>query len=192
MDRATSRRRQRGTSMIEVLVTIVILAVGLLGLAGLQTRLQMSEMEGYQRAQAMILLEDMAHRLSANRSNAAAYVTGTANPLGAGMTCPAVADASLKDMDKREWCLALQGAAETSGSSKVGAMIGGRGCVESMLNNEYLITVAWQGLGALSAPPSGIACGANLYNTTGTACTGDLCRRTVSTIVRIASLTTSP
>jgi type IV pilus assembly protein PilV len=179
---------QRGTSMIEVLVTIVILAVGLLGLAGLQTRLQMSEMEGYQRAQAMILLDDMANRISANRSNAATYVTGTASPLGAGMACP-TADVNLKDKDKRQWCLALQGAAEKTGASNVGAMIGGRGCVEGMPDNEYLITVAWQGLGKISAPPDSVACGKNQYDGgTGSVCSGDMCRRAVTNIVRIAPL----
>ena len=76
----------RGTSMIEVLVTLVIVAIGLLGLAGLQSRLQISEMESYQRAQALILLNDMASRLAANRANAASYITP--GPLGAGMTCP--------------------------------------------------------------------------------------------------------
>ena len=52
--------RQAGTSLVEVLVTIVITAIGLLGLAGMQSRLQTSEMESYQRAQALLLLEDMA------------------------------------------------------------------------------------------------------------------------------------
>jgi type IV pilus assembly protein PilV len=188
MRRAPAHQAQRGTSMIEVLVTIIILAVGLLGLAGLQTRLQMSEMEGYQRAQAMILLDDMAHRINANRSNAAGYATGTANPLGAGATCPS-ADTNLKDKDIRQWCLALQGAAEKTGASNVGAMVGGRGCIEAMPDNEYLVTVAWQGLGKISAPPASVACGRNLYDGgTGSACSGDMCRRTVTTIIRIAPL----
>jgi type IV pilus modification protein PilV len=69
-------RAQAGTSLIEVLVTIVILAIGLLGLAGLQSRLQVSEMESYQRAQALVLLNDMVGRIEANRTNAASYVTG--------------------------------------------------------------------------------------------------------------------
>jgi type IV pilus assembly protein PilV len=73
---------QRGTSMIEVLVTIVILTFGLLGLVGLQTKLQVSEMEAYQRAQALILLEDMANRIASNRNFAATYVTGANAPLG--------------------------------------------------------------------------------------------------------------
>lgn len=171
--------------MIEVLITMVILAIGLLGLAGLQTRLQVSEMEGYQRAQAMILLSDMSNRIAANRSLAASYVTGVAAPLGSGMTCPS-ADTTLSDQDKRQWCMALQGASEKSGSSSVGTMIGGRGCIQSMPGNEYMITVAWQGLSGVSAPPASVACGKDLYD--GGACTGDLCRRVVTTLVRIAPL----
>jgi type IV pilus assembly protein PilV len=177
----------RGTSMIEVLVTIVILTIGLLGLAGLQLLLQRSEMEAYQRAQAMILLDDMANRLAVNRNFADSYVTTV--PLGAGITCP-TATTTQQHKDAGEWCNALQGAAEKSGTSNVGTMLGGRGCVEKLSNEEYLLTVAWQGLGPLSAPPASVACGINLYNgSAGSDCTNDRCRRTVTTIVRIASLT---
>lgn len=180
------RRPQRGTSLLEVLITLVILAIGLLGLAGLQSRLQASEMEAYQRAQALVLLEDMASRIAANRNDAATYVTGAGNPLGAGMTCP-TATATRQQIDARDWCRALQGAGEAQGTSNVGAMIGGRGCVEQLPNNEYLITVAWQGLTPLAAPAP--LCGQNLYNgAAGSACTGDLCRRVVTTVVRIGSL----
>ncbi len=178
---------QRGASLIEVLVTLVILAIGLLGLAGLQSRLQASEMEAYQRAQALVLLEDMANRIAANRNNAASYVTGAGNPLGVDNDpCP-TSTATRQQIDAGDWCRALQGAGETLGGSSVGAMVGGRGCVEALPNNEYLITVAWQGLTPLAAPAP--ACGQNLYNgAAGSACTGDLCRRVITTVVRIGSL----
>jgi type IV pilus assembly protein PilV len=182
---AFSPRLQRGTTMIEVLVTIVILTIGLLGLAGLQTRLQSSEMEAYQRAQALVLVNDMAERIATNRANAAAYVTGSDSPLGADMTC-STSTATQVDRDIGEWCDALQGASETAtGNIRVGAVIGGRGCVEDLGNNEYLITVAWQGLTPISAPSP--ACGQGEYNG-GTACTGDLCRRVITTVVRIGNL----
>lgn len=179
------RARQGGGTLLEVLVTMVILAVGLLGLAGLQSRLQVAEMEGYQRAQAIILADDMAQRLAVNRSFAASYVTGTGAPLGTGMTCPTAAT-TLQQRDALEWCAALQGAAEQTSSNKVGAMIGGRGCIESLGNNEYLITVAWQGVAAVSAPPASVGCGLNQYN--GGVCTGDLCRRVVTSQIKIAPL----
>ena len=175
---------QRGATLVEVLVTIIIISFGLLGMAGLQVRLQVSEMESYQRSQALILLNDMAHRIAANRNNAASYVTGSA--LGSGMTCP-TDTTTIVNRDKKEWCDALQGAAETSGTTKLGAMIGGRGCVEAV-GSDYMVTVAWQGLTPISAPPASVTCGANAYNTSGTPCVNDLCRRAVTTIVRVASL----
>jgi type IV pilus assembly protein PilV len=173
--------------MIEVLVTIVILAIGLLGLAGLQSRLQASEMEAYQRAQALILLNDMASRLTTPRAKAVTYVTGAAAPLGAGMTC-STATSTQQEVDAGEWCSALQGAAETSGGGNVGAMLGGRGCVEDMGGGAYRVTVAWQGLTPIAPPPDNVACGKDSYNAAGTACTGDRCRRALTTIVRIATL----
>lgn len=175
-------------TLIEVLVTIVILAVGLLGIAGLQSRLQVSEMESYQRAQALILLNDMANRLASNRNDANGYVTGVATPLGVGMTCP-TDETTRVQVDRKEWCNALQGAAETSGGGKVGAMLGGRGCVEALGSGQYLITVAWQGLTPITAPPASVACGANSYDgPSGSTCSNDLCRRVVTTIVRVANL----
>lgn len=181
---------QRGTSLLEVLVTIVILAIGLLGLAGLQTRLQSSEMEAYQRSQALILLNDMASRIATNRANAEAYVTLT--PLGTGATCSTVTTTQ-QIVDAGQWCSALQGAAETQGTSSVGAMVGGRGCIEKVAGTvgepvgEYRVTVAWQGLAPMSAPSAAITCGQSSYNG-GTVCVNDLCRRTVTTIVRIGDL----
>jgi type IV pilus assembly protein PilV len=182
---------QRGASLVEVLVAMVILAVGLLGLVGLQARLHVLQMESYQRAQALILLTDMANRVALNRANANSYVSASTAGVGVGATCP-VANTSRIERDLRDWCLALQGAAETSGGSNVGVMVGGRGCIQRPdLNvDEYLITVAWQGLAPVSAPPASVDCGKTLYNgAAGSPCVGELCRRVVTTIVRISDLT---
>ena len=184
MVKSSPVRRQRGATLLEVLVTLLVLAIGLFGLVGLQARMQASEMESYQRSQALILLNDMASRIATNRRTAASYVTSA--PLGADAACP-TATATRQQVDAKEWCNALQGAAEISGGSKLGTVIGGRGCVEDMGNNEYLVTVAWQGLGPISAPPSGVACGKGQYDS-GTTCTDDKCRRAVTTLVRIGSL----
>lgn len=182
--------------MIEVLVTLVIVAIGLLGLAGLQTRLESSEMESYQRAQALVLLDDMSSRMQSNRLNAAKYAEAAplTAPLGAGMdACPATdASSTRAQLDAAEWCAALQGVAETAGGNRLGAVVGGRGCVEDLGlgpagDRMYRVTVAWQGLTPTTVPAEG--CGAGSYNgPTGSACAGDLCRRAVSTFIRMANL----
>ena len=175
---------QRGTTLLEVLITIVILAIGLLGLAGLQARLQSSEMEAYQRSQALILLNDMASRIATNRANALAYVT--VSPLGVGASV--CGDTSTRQKaDACEWSNALQGAGETLGGNNIGAMVGGRGCIQSLNSTDFMVTVAWQGLTPVAEPPDSVTCGLNQYDG-GTACVGDLCRRTVTTIVRIGNL----
>jgi type IV pilus assembly protein PilV len=187
-------RSQGGISLIEVLIAMVILAIGLLGLVGLQGRLHVTQVESYQRAQALILLQDMTNRIALNRTDALSYVT--VEPLGTGMAggCP-VANVTRVERDVREWCEFLIGASETLGGASVGAMVGGRGCVEEIDTDEYMITVAWQGLAPSVAPtdsanPDVEPCGAGLYDgPAGSPCVNDLCRRTVTTIVRISDLT---
>ncbi len=181
-----------GASLIEILVAVLILAFGLLGLAGLQSRVQSSKMEAYQRSQALLLVKDMANRVNANRANAAEYAAGApvSSPLGTGQVC-AAASAALADRDLREWCDALQGAGETlnAGANRVGTLIGGRGCVEVIGTNEYQITVAWQGLTPLSiASDSSLCGGGTTYDTTAAACSNNRCRRAVTSIVRIGTL----
>ena len=83
------------------------------------------------------------------------------------------------------------GASETeSGGGAVGAMVGGRGCVEALGGDEYLLTVAWQGLAPISAPPASVTCGEDDYDGgAGSQCVNDLCRRVVTTVIRIPTLT---
>jgi type IV pilus assembly protein PilV len=181
-----NRRSQRGALMIEVLITIVILAIGLAGLLQMQGRLQKSEMESYQRTQALMLANDMANRISTNRRVAASYVIGDPGiPTSAG--CPADS-ATLQERDRAEWCDALQGAAEVESvtNKRVGALIGGRGCVYQYDGgSEYMVTVVWQGLTPISSPT--VTCGKDLYDG-GSKCINDLCRRSFSTVVRLGTL----
>jgi len=185
---------QRGVTLVEVLVTMVILAIGLLGLVALQARVQVLQAEAYQRAQALILLKDMAGRLATNRNAALAYVNDPADPV-ADVACVAPgAGATRQETDSYEWCLALRGASETLGAGvgarNVGAMAGGRGCVEQPVPGEYLVTVAWQGLVPISAPSAGAACAAGSYDGgADSPCVDDLCRRVVTTVVIIPELT---
>ncbi len=190
--RSGINRRLAGFTMIEVLVTLVILLLGLLGLVGLQSRAQVGETESYQRAQALVLLRDMADRLNANRANAASYVFAVTAPLGSSASTFTATDCStlspMAQVDLCQWDHALKGAAEASGACNaatgdncVGAMIGARGCITSPAANQYLIEVVWQGLAKSAAPPSSVACGSGLYG-------DDAQRRAVTTMVQIGVL----
>ena len=183
----------RGFSLIEVLVTMVILAFGLLGLAGLQTRTQVLEMEAYQRSQAILLTEDMAGRMSTNRANAASYVAAApaSSPAGFNDTqpsdCSALAVGTARDVC--EWSNELKGATETSGAGNAGAMTDARGCIDLIAGSNppvYRISVAWQGMTVLSAPslPCGTtAAGATLYGN------NDGYRRVFAVTLPVANLT---
>ena len=80
--RSRRTRPQAGFTMIEVLITFVILLVGLLGLIGLQARSQQAELESYQRGQALVLLQDMVDRMNANRTDAKNLNYVTTTPIG--------------------------------------------------------------------------------------------------------------
>ena len=170
-------RRDAGYVMLEVLVTIVILVFGLLGLAGFQMRTTVAEQEAYQRVQALILVQDMVERMYANRVNAATYVQDAVGSTGTKRDdC---ADLTGKDKDVCEWHNLLIGASENLGGSTVGTLLGGQGCITAGATNEYIVTVAWQGLTRTVAP--GVACGQNGYG-------NEASRRAVSMRVQIATL----
>ena len=200
-----------GFSLLEVLVSMLIVVVGLLGLAGIQARAQVAELESYQRAQALVLLYDMMDRINNSRTTAPCYVVTTNTTTGApyfgdGATATAAcslsnpADQAMAVASMNGWNDQLQGASEKKGAAatKVGAMIGARGCVSYNTGTEYInatsganiggsgeytVAVSWQGMADTFMPTK--ACGAGLY---GTAAATDTKRRTVWATMRIGTL----
>lgn len=61
--------RQQGSTLLEVLVSIIIIAFGLLGLAGLQATSVKSNHSAYLRSQATLLAYDMGERMRAARED---------------------------------------------------------------------------------------------------------------------------
>jgi type IV pilus assembly protein PilV len=183
-------RAQRGATLIEVLVSLVILMVGLLGLVGVMIQSQRAQLESYQRVQALLLVQDMAARLNANKTVAECYVTATW--IGTGQTTvPASAACGVgttaeKDRvvsDMTEWRDLLLGSAEKdAGGSSVGSVLGARGCITRNASDLYQVSVAWQGTFLASAPPGGVTCAANQFGSE------DL-RRAVSVTVQLGDLT---
>lgn len=193
---------QIGFSLLEILITMLITLIALLGIALLQAKAQQAELESYQRAQALVLMSDIVDRININRATTSCFIitTDTTNGtpyVGAAGTdhigtpaCAAgtsayntQADATLASIDDL-----LEGGAETLGGNKVGAMIGARACISYDAATElggvagtglYTVVVSWQALSDLIAPSAN--CGNNLYG-------AETKRRAVSTSFRIADL----
>lgn len=180
----SSPRRIRGVSMLEVLVAIAILTVGLLGTASMQSQMQTTQVESYQRAQAIVLLQDMVDRVNANRKDVANYV---AADLGlSSQDCAVPTTVAGKDLC--EWNNALFGAAELKGTQTLGAMTGARGCITNPVTTmprQVIVAVVWQGM-RQTVSPGGTTCGQNQYGA------GDKQRRAMIASITIGCLQNDP
>lgn len=173
-------QRSKGFALLEALITILILAFGMLSLAGLQVKIHAAEMEAYQRAQALILLNDMVAKISANRTSVNEYVAEGAIVGEADVqNCDVVASAK---RDICEWNNALKGSSEkTASSENIGAMISARGCIEQISASpvSVRVVITWQGLHMTKAPA--YACAKGIYG-------DDSYRRAISQTVTFATL----
>lgn len=68
MHASLSSPRQSGMTLVEVLVTLVVISVGLLGVAALQLTSLKGNQESYVRSQAAMLAADLLDRMRANQS----------------------------------------------------------------------------------------------------------------------------
>lgn len=181
-------RRQHGFTVLEILIALVIIAIGLLGVAALHSRTQQANLESYQRAQALIMVEDLTNRLKANPTAASCYVTGAigngADPASCTHTTAAASAIARASADLVEWDALLEGAAEQFEGKAAGGINGARGCVVfDAVTGVYTVTVAWQGMVAIAAPAD--TCGKDAYG-------DDALRRVASTTLRIADLSAAP
>jgi type IV pilus assembly protein PilV len=178
----TSKARMKGEdgfTLIEILVTIVVLSLGLLGVVGMQARAAAVEFESYQRGQALALVADMQSRLLSSRGALPGFLSSSISAgdgsvyfgSGAGATdfsntagnCPAsvAGDAiSIARHQACSWGQELLGASVKEGVNAIGAMVGARGCIlpvvppqQDALADVYVVVV-WQGVDETRAAPS--------------------------------------
>jgi type IV pilus assembly protein PilV len=101
-----------GFSLLEVLVTVLVLSIGLLGLAGLQASSLRNNHSAFLRSQAVLKAYEGLDRMRANR---AAAVSGSYNGTYdsdytvPGQTCDNICtSAQMAASDLREWVTALR------------------------------------------------------------------------------------
>ncbi len=94
----TPKQSQRGITLIESLVAIVVTALGILGILGVQMRTLTDTQTTVRRAQAIRLIEDLSERMKVN-PNALAEINSYVSPFNA---TPAVGDCQTKTCTRTE------------------------------------------------------------------------------------------
>lgn len=106
--RSKYKKSQHGFSMVEILVTLVIVATALLGTAGLQIYAMRMGKSSHFRTQAIFLASDIAERMEANKPAAisggyALALTSVAPTLSTACTSGACDSPTLRDYDLNQW-----------------------------------------------------------------------------------------
>lgn len=130
----------RGLTLVEILVALLVLSIGLLGLAALQTSSLRFNTSAYYRTQATALAYDLADRMRANRQGALddLYNTPLEDPPPA---CGAInVVGSVAEQDIATWRDALACRIPQSTGSVV------------RNGNEFTVTVRWDDSQGVEAP----------------------------------------
>ena len=163
------KSRSKGFSIIEVLITLLVFSVGLLGYASLQNRAQKAQLEVYQRVYALNLIDYMTDQIRANPAAQGCYglagvEVGTGYSGSYSCSSYGTADTQAQVVAAvNEWSDLLKGSSEVSAGNNVGGLLNARGCiVYDNVNETYTVSVVWQGLVETVAPTS-TNCGAASY-----------------------------
>jgi type IV pilus assembly protein PilV len=149
ISRVSRPRRSAGFSLVEALVALVVLSIGMLGIAALYVESLRSGRTALLRTQAVTLAGDMADRIRANPTGRLAYgdavtvndTVAACAPGGAGCTTT-----QLAHHDKALWMRALQAALPGA----VGTVV-----VDDTTDPpNYTITISWVEAGQDPASPN--------------------------------------
>lgn len=119
----------RGVSLLEVMISVLILGIGLLGIAAMQALALRGGQSSLESSQAVMQTTSIAEAMRANRVNAPSYAIG--------MTCTADDTGSLAQNDISAWVGSLKSTMGIDGDSST------CGQIQALGNNRYRITVQW-------------------------------------------------
>jgi type IV pilus assembly protein PilV len=102
-----SRKNHHGSSMLEVLVALVVLAVGLLGVLAMQFRANQYGQSSYYYAQAVFLANDIADAIRTTPAVSSGYGVLFNDPIPSAKTCDSTTVSctagELRDWNLNKW-----------------------------------------------------------------------------------------
>ena len=149
---------QRGVGMIEILVALLILAIGVLGFVALQYRALEASAESSSRIQAMTIARDLAEKIRVNRNSFSVYqseLQTATNQKGFKTNC---VTANCTDTDLADFDVAQI----SNRAASMGMTVNIMGCQNT--NNRSCIYVAWGDSSATDGSNSGDCTNGNAYN----------------------------
>lgn len=146
-----------GVALIEILISLLILSVGVIGLSNVQINAKRVAQEALQRTKAASLASDMLERIRANPKGFAVYngaevgrSSASTEPADCRLVACAPVDVAARDL--WEWEQALDGADETRMADDQTRQVGGLylpyGCVVADFGGQagrVQVTIAWEG-----------------------------------------------
>ncbi|MRI32305.1 type IV pilus modification protein PilV [Endozoicomonas sp. OPT23] len=143
--------KSKGFTMIEVLVALMIVSVGLLGMAALITEAHKNIQETRQRATALHLANDIVARMTANAGGLASYhgsVSAQNNqpPVLCSGNNANCSPAQVAAFDLWQWSSNLIGSSsKNSGDSNIGGLIAPVACISVTNTDQVELEIAWRG-----------------------------------------------
>lgn len=158
-ERAFNSASQRGVGLVEILVAILVFAVGILGVTAMQLAAKRSGYESTQRSIATSLARDIIERMRSNPAQLDTYVVtdlgSTAVSFTTDCNLASCSPAALAERDLYEWNELLKGASEQvvidGLTSNAGGLVDSRACITNDAGN-IQVAIAWRGVTEMTNP----------------------------------------
>lgn len=151
------KSKNKGMTLIEVLIAMFILVTGILGAVAMQASAKKGSFDAMQRSVASALAQNIIERMRSNDATALVGYAGTnygvaLNSLPGKRCNSSFAFCTAAEMlinDQYEWEMALIGADVIQGTNRVAGLSGARACI-SYVANAVTVVISWQGRTAIS------------------------------------------